>query len=109
VANDSPSSYFELIDFSDEARHELLALPADVRDCFFAAFPALAAHPTRSTPDLDVRNLHDSRGRRTRYWRLRVPGGYRAIYRVVHGRVHIDAVRPRPGVYSWLYKILNRG
>ncbi len=101
-------NYLELIDFADDARRELLALPREVRDRFFEAFPALAAHPTRSTPDLDVKNLHDPRGSGTRYWRLKVRGGYRAIYRVVHGRVHIDAIRPRPGVYSWLYKVLNR-
>ncbi|MCI4352131.1 MAG: type II toxin-antitoxin system RelE/ParE family toxin [Thermoplasmata archaeon] len=98
-----------MIDFADDARRELLALPREVRDSFFDKFPALAAHPIQSTLDLDVQNLHDPRGRRTRYWRLKVPGGYRAIYRVIHGRVHIDAIRPRPGVYSWLYKVLSRG
>ncbi|MGA8543520.1 MAG: hypothetical protein WB947_08310 [Thermoplasmata archaeon] len=101
-------NYLELIDFADDARRELLALPREVRDHFFESFPALAAHPTRSAPDLDVENLHDPQGGRTRYWRLKVPGGYRAIYRLVHGRVHSDAIRPRPGVYSWLYKVLNR-
>lgn len=101
-------NYLELIDFADDARHELLALPQEVREHFFEAFPALAAHPTRRTSDLDVQNLHDPRGRRTRYWRLKVSGGYRAIYRLVHGRVHIEAIRPRPGVYSWLYKVLGR-
>ena len=100
--------YFERIDFVDDARRELLALPHEVRDHFFEAFPALAAHPTRRTSDLDIRNLHDPHGRRTRYWRLKVSGGYRAIYRVVQGRVHIEAIRPRPGVYAWLYKVMGR-
>jgi mRNA-degrading endonuclease RelE of RelBE toxin-antitoxin system len=108
VVGDHSRDYLERIDFADEARRELLALPSQTRGRFFDAFPALAAHPTQSTPDLDVENLHDARGRRTRYWRLKVPGGYRAIYRVIQGRVHIDAIRPRPGVYSWLYKLLNR-
>jgi mRNA-degrading endonuclease RelE of RelBE toxin-antitoxin system len=108
VVEGDSQDYFELIDFADDARRELLALPREVRDYFFASFPALAAHPTRPTPNLDVANLHDPRGRKTRFWRLKVPGGYRAIYRVVNGRVHVDAIRPRPGVYSWLYKILRR-
>jgi mRNA-degrading endonuclease RelE of RelBE toxin-antitoxin system len=108
VVDDPADVYLELIDLAEEARRELLALPSDVRERFFAAFSSLAAHPTRRTLDLDVRRLHDRRGRMTRYWRLKVPGGYRAIFRVIHGRVHIDAFRPRPGVYSWLYKILDR-
>ena len=108
MAADSTIDYLELIDLTEDAQRELLSLPSDVRERFFTAFPALAAHPTRKTGDLDVRRLHDSRGRVTRYWRLKVPGGFRAIYRVVHGRVLIDAFRPRPHVYPWLYKILKR-
>jgi mRNA-degrading endonuclease RelE of RelBE toxin-antitoxin system len=108
VVADHSRNYLELIDFADEARRELLALPSEVRDRFFEAFPSLAAHPTQRTSDLDVQNLHDPKGRGTRYWRLKVPGGYRAIFRAVHGRVQIDAIRPRPGVYSWLYKVLSR-
>jgi mRNA-degrading endonuclease RelE of RelBE toxin-antitoxin system len=107
VVDDLDEDYLELIDLAEDARRELLALPLDVRARFFAAFRSLAAHPTRRTQDLDVRQLHDRRGTMTRYWRLKVPGGYRAIYRVVHGRVRIDAFRPRPSVYSWLSKILE--
>lgn len=102
------ANYLELIDFSDEARRELLSLPPEVREAFLEAFPALAADPRGSSSDPDIVNLHDVRGRRTRSWRLKVPGGYRAIYRVVQGRVHIEAIRPRPGVYAWLAKILGR-
>ena len=108
MVEEAPNDYLERIDFADDARRELLALPQEVRDQFFEAFPLLAAHPTRRTSDLDVQNLHDPRGKRTRYWRLKVTGGYRAIYCVVQGRVHIEAIRPRPGVYSWLYKVLGR-
>lgn len=101
-------TYLELIDFSDAARRELLSLPADVRERFYAAFPALAAHPTRGTATMDVQNPHDPRGRRTRNWRLKVAGGYRAICWIRHGRVHIEAIRARPGVYSWVEKIRPR-
>ena len=108
MVENRPEAYLELIDLAQEASRELLTLPLPVRERFFEAFPALAAHPTRKTPDLDVKNLHDRRGRRTRYWRLKVPGGFRGIYRVVQGRVHVEAFRPRPTVYPWLYKILAR-
>ena len=108
MAGDRAEAYPELIDLAQEASRELLALPLPVRERFFESFPELAAHPTRKTLDLDVQNLHDRRGRKTRYWRLKVPGGYRGIYRVVQGRVHIEAFRPRPTVYPWLYKILAR-
>jgi mRNA-degrading endonuclease RelE of RelBE toxin-antitoxin system len=108
VVESRTPAYLELIHLSDDARRELLRLPVPIREEFFAAFPALAAHPTRATEELDVQNLHDPSGRRTRYWRLKVHGGYRAIYRVAQGRVHIEAIRPRPGVYGWLYKILGR-
>jgi hypothetical protein len=108
VVDDLADAYLELIDLAEDARRELLALPYDLRGRFVPAFSSLAAHPTRRTLDLDVRRLHDRRGRMTRYWRLKVPGGYRAIYRVIRGRVHVDAFRPRPSVYSWLYKILDR-
>jgi mRNA-degrading endonuclease RelE of RelBE toxin-antitoxin system len=103
-----PPDYLELVDFSDEARRELLSLPADVRERFFASFPTLADYPTGGGTDLDIQNLHDPRGRPTRYWRLKVVGGYRAIYRILQGRVHIEAIRPRPGVYSWVSKIRKR-
>ncbi len=102
------SNYLDLLDFSDEASRELLSLPLEVRERFFNAFPDLAAHPHGGPNRLDVENVHDEHGRRTRYWRLKVPGGYRAIYRVVQGRVRIDAIRPRPGVYAWVAKVQGR-
>lgn len=101
------SDFLELLDFSDEASRELLSLPLEVRERFFAAFPDLAAHPHGVPNRLNVENLHDEHGRRTRYWRLKFPGGYRAIYRVVQGRVRIDAIRPRPGAYAWVSKVLG--
>ncbi|MCI4345418.1 MAG: type II toxin-antitoxin system RelE/ParE family toxin [Thermoplasmata archaeon] len=102
------SDYLQLIDFSDEARRELLSLPPDVRDSFFSAFPLLASNPRGGAGKIDAQNFHDSKGRPTRYWRLKVPGGYRAIYRIVQGRIQVDAIRPRPGVYGWLAKVLAR-
>jgi len=108
VRGAAPPDYLDLIDFSDEARRELLSLPVEIRDEFFSAFPVLATYPRGGSGEIDVQNYHDPHGRPTHYWRLKVPGGYRAIYRIVHGRVQINAIRPRPGVYAWLAKVLAR-
>jgi mRNA-degrading endonuclease RelE of RelBE toxin-antitoxin system len=108
VRGDPAPDYLDLIAFSDEARRELLSLPVEVRDAFFSAFLVLASYPRGGSDSIDVQNYHDPRGGPTRYWRLKVPGGYRAVYRIVHGRVQIDAIRPRPGVYAWLAKVLAR-
>lgn len=89
----------ELVDFTESAKREFLALPPDVRDSFIAVFPAFAAHPTRWNSDVDVGHVRNFSGR----WRLSVRG-YRVVYLLLHGRPTFERFDMGHEVYEWLVK-----
>jgi hypothetical protein len=92
----------EQFDFLDSAEREFYELPAEVRECFLAAFPQFARHPTRATRSLDVAPLRERAGR----WRKKVEGGHRGIYRLVQGRPEFEMFQTRAEVYELLRRYL---
>ena len=81
MAPKSDAPWTELVDFTESAKREFLALPLGARDSFIAVFPAFAAHPTRWGPDSNVGPVRNFPGR----WRLSVRG-HRGIFQVLQGR-----------------------
>ena len=92
----------EQFDFLASAEREFYALPVKVQDDFLASFPRFALHPTRATASLDIAPLRDRAGR----WRLRVEGGHRGIYRILHGRPEFEMFQTRDEVYERLRRFL---
>lgn len=92
----------EQFTFKQSAEREFFALPLDVQQEFISIFPRFARHPTRATGDLDVAPLRDRAGR----WRLKVDGGHRGIYRMIHGRPDFEMFQSRDEVYLRLRRYL---
>ncbi|MGA7924203.1 MAG: hypothetical protein WCA77_09525 [Thermoplasmata archaeon] len=92
----------EQFTFLDSAEREFLALPVEVRSAFLEVFEQFTRHPTRQTKDLDVAPLRDRAGR----WRLKVRGGHRGIYRLVHGRPEFEIFQTREEIYEKLRNYL---
>jgi len=92
----------EQFTFLESAEREFYALPVEAQDTFIEAFPRFARHPTRATADLDVAPLRDRAGR----WRLKVEGGHRGIYRIVHGRPDFEMFQSRDEVYQRIRRYL---
>ncbi len=79
-------------DFTETAWREFLSLPSDVQDTIVAVFPEFVAHPTRTSPTLEVVPLRDDPIR----WRLKDPG-FRSLFQLRHGRALIAEIEPRSG------------
>lgn len=92
----------EQFDILPSAEREFYSLPTDVQDVFIESFPRFVRHPTRATSILDVAPLRDREGR----WRLKVAGGHRGIYRLVHGRPQFEMFETRQEVYQRLRRFL---
>lgn len=97
MAPESDAPWTELVDFTESAKREFLALPSDVRDSFIAVFPAFATHPTRWSPEVDVGRVRNFPGR----WRLSVRG-YRGVYLILHARPTFERFDMGHEVYKWL-------
>ena len=92
----------EQFTFLASAEREFYSLPEEIQEAFIAIFPRFARHPTRATADLDVAPLRDRGGR----WRLKVEGGHRGIYRIVHGRPDFEMFQSRDEVYQRVRRYL---
>ncbi|MFZ0699919.1 MAG: hypothetical protein WAN74_07025 [Thermoplasmata archaeon] len=77
-------------DFTFSARLQFWALPAEVIEAFVAVFPEFTRAPRRPSATVDILPLRNDRSR----WRLKV-AGYRALYRIRHGRPLIEKIVPR--------------
>jgi hypothetical protein len=93
----------EQFTFLESAEREFLRLAGPVQRAFLAKFPLLARHPWTATPDLDVGPLREMPGR----WRLKVEGGHRGIYRLLHGRPDFEMFETREQVYRRLRRYLE--
>jgi mRNA-degrading endonuclease RelE of RelBE toxin-antitoxin system len=103
VVKDLLAEWAERIDFKTSARREFLGLPPEVRERFFQVFDEFSAHPQRRTSTLDVSSIRNDPSR----WRLKVEGGYRGIYRMVHGRPKFEMFQSRQEVYEALRRYLT--
>jgi hypothetical protein len=74
-------------DFTFSARLQFWTLPPKVIEAFAAVFPEFTSFPQRPSETLDVCPLRNDPDR----WRLKV-GGYRALFRLRHGRPLIEAI-----------------
>lgn len=97
------AAWKEEFTFLESAEREFDRLPHRVQQAFLERFPEFTRHPWKSSPTLDVAPLRDMPGR----WRLKVPGGHRAIYRELQGRPNIEMFETRDQVYSRLRKFLE--
>ena len=103
MVTDPLASWRGRIDFKKSAEREFLGLPAEIREQFFEAFDELSAHPQRASPTLDVAPIRNDPQR----WRLKVQGGYRAIYRIAQGRPKFEMFQSREEVYQALRRYLT--
>lgn len=77
-------------DFTFSAQLQFWALPMETIEAFAAVFPEFTRSPRRPSPTLDITPLRNDPSR----WRLKV-GGYRALYRIRHGRPLIEKILRR--------------
>ena len=103
MVKDPLAAWKERIDFKPSAQREFLALSSDVRQLFLNAFDELSLHPQMRTPTLDIAQIRNDPS----HWRLKVPGGYRGVYRVVQGRPKFEMFQSREQVYEALRRYLT--
>lgn len=77
-------------DFTFTAQLQFWALPPVVVEAFADIFPEFTRFPQRPSETMDVCPVRNDPDR----WRLKVVG-FRALYRVRHGRPLIEAILPR--------------
>ena len=92
----------ERITYTESAEREFDRLAPEIQIAFLYLFPKFSRHPWRATADMDVAPLRDMPSR----WRLKVKGGHRGIYRMIHGLPEFEMFETRGQICEHLRRYL---